>query len=1430
MNAKFLILCCCIVALLCSTASSQTPTPAPPPTAVDDFYIYYIDGIGSQYPTKNDVPPGTYNWFQVTFPANGTYLQMSDGGRLVYTPNTGFTFGFDSMTYRHCSDWQQTNCGNTANILFVVIRSQDNTQNLGSCKSDKIKNLPVPLPFNVGQPVNVTTGNMWLEQSDYELPGLGEAIQINRFYNTQLQETGLFGLGWTTKYEERLTLYSDDRMLRLDLPDAKGVFFARPTQSGPFRAFSNDFSAEIIKNTDNTFDLNMKDGSVHHFSTAGILLWQRDRNGNQTTLGYDTGGNLVSVTDPSGRVLTLVPNADGTISQISDSLGVIADYEYFPTTTWLKTVTYPDGSKYKFEYDTTSSSGKVLLKTVKDVSDNILETHAYDNLGRATTSEKQGGAEKYTINYNHQTLTTVTDALGKVTKYNFSTRQGRTMVTDVEGVCSCGGTGSEITHYDLTELGVPFKSTNALGQETLYEYNSNGYLSKQIDVYGSQEFTYNSLGQLLTYKDRSGGIWTNTYDPLGNPLTFTDALGKTTTLEYPTTNNKGLPKSITDARSNKTDLKWFASGLLDEVEDPYAKKTKFTYDARGRTKTVTNALNHVTTYNYFDDTNRKVEVVYPNSDKITYKYDVRRLLESVTDERGKITGYEFDPQYRLKKITDPLGHHRELGYDLMSNMTSYTDALGNVTNYEYDDFNRLKKVVHPAATTGGTRLDEEFEYDQLGRIKKYTDTADRFTQYDYNDATRTNTVTNAEGEVTTTKYNNRFQTIEVKDALNQVYTFNYDPLGRMLSQTRAGGTMSFEYDNVGNRKKRTDYAGRVTNYTYDNLNRLTKIQYDVGTGNDVDKPQSIYNYDDISRLTSAVNDVGTVAFTYDNRNRLKTETDVFGQVLEFGYDAASNRNQLKLNGSVHTTYAYDDASRLTTLTDEASQNFTFGYDNADRMTSRTMPNGITSTFDYDGMSRLKRLRHQSSSATLVDNQYTYNAANQISQIADLTQTKNFTYDDVDRLTGMTNGTSSESYTFDDVGNRTASHLSATYGYQTGKFNQLASTATASYQFDANGNTIQKSEGSNFWRYTWDYENRLVEAATRKEKARYKYDALGRRVERNLRFSKERTRFTHDGLDVVMDNDAEIGIAKYQNGLGIDDKLKLTNTGGASYFLRDHLGSTVGLANSNAAVTSSNSYDSFGNSTGNLASRYQYTGREFDNFSGQHYYRARFYDSNLGRFTSEDPIGFKGGDINLYGYVWNDPMHYVDPMGLDGWGNDWADYLDEKIEYARQYWQPKEDGDPDWVTNGVNNSVADVAHSLVDTLRVGSGLGRALYDCNENGYGRAAFVAMDITRAAALFSALAGAGARIPTGGPSKGLGTNPFKGKTPQEIDAMFRAKGFRPEGPNPMNGAGTYVNPKNGRGYHLDANHPPGKAPHVGVHRTRGNRKKLKPRDYFFE
>jgi len=162
---------------------------------------------------------------------------------------------------------------------------------------------------------------------------------------------------------------------------------------------------------------------------------------------------------------------------------------------------------------------------------------------------------------------------------------------------------------------------------------------------------------------------------------------------------------------------------------------------------------------------------------------------------------------------------------------------------------------------------------------------------------------------------------------------------------------------------------------------------------------------------------------------------------------------------------------------------------------------------------------------------------------------------------------------------------------------------------------------------------------------YSYDALGRRTQRSSSTSGT-TKFIYDGADVVRDlNTDGSTAADYLNGPGIDNKLRQTAGGTTSYFVTNHLGTTRALTDPSGNVTSSLTYDSFGNVTsGSASTRYAYTGREADADTDLMFYRARWYDPQLGRFISEDPIGLGGGG-NLYAYVENDPLDAVDPEGL-----------------------------------------------------------------------------------------------------------------------------------------------------------------------------------------
>jgi RHS repeat-associated protein len=592
-------------------------------------------------------------------------------------------------------------------------------------------------------------------------------------------------------------------------------------------------------------------------------------------------------------------------------------------------------------------------------------------------------------------------------------------------------------------------------------------------------------------------------------------------------------------------------------------------------------------------------------------------------------------------VTDALSHANSYGYDAMSNLTTVTDALSRVTNYDYDDFNRLKKITYPPATTGATRLFEAIAYDGDGNATSRTDTAGRVTSYVYDSSNRLTGTTDAANGITSFQYDALSRLTLLTDAINQQYQFGYDALGRQTSMTRAGVSMTYTYDAVGNRTQRIDYNGATTNYAYDDLNRLITISYP-------DTSSATYTYDALSRLASGANQNGAVSFAYDNRGRVSSTTDVWGQTVGYSYDANGNRTAMTLNGSGYATYAYDVVNRLTSLADSANLNFTYSYDAANRLTSRTAPNGVTSAYAYDGLDRLTALTHVSGANTLIANQYTYNEANNIVSWTNGSGNHIYTYDAVDRLTSATsNAIPNESYSYDAVGNRTASHLSASYGYQ--PFNKLTSTATATYSYDNNGNLISKTDASGTTTFNFNEENRLTQITQPTGlTVNYKYDGLDRRIQRTTS-NGTNERYIYDNADVLIDLNADWSVATtYLNEIGVDSHLRQTNSAtGVSYVLSDHLGSTLALTDAAGNAVEQTTYDSFGSSAGSASTRYGFTGRERDADTGLLYYRARFYDPQIGRFTSEDPIEFEAGDVNWYAYVMNNSINNTDEAGLQG---------------------------------------------------------------------------------------------------------------------------------------------------------------------------------------
>lgn len=750
------------------------------------------------------------------------------------------------------------------------------------------------------------------------------------------------------------------------------------------------------------------------------------------------------------------------------------------------------------------------------------------------------------------------------------------------------------------------QATDNIGRTVSYTYDANGNLATATDAEnGVTTYTWTASNQLASIKDPRNIVYvTNTYQngrlqsqTLANPA-----------MSYQFAYTLDSSGSITQT----------------DITDPRGHVERRTYNADHDTLTSTRALGlpeeRMVTFERQAGSNIVTATIDALQRRTAYTYDGLGHLLSLTRLAGTpdaiTTSYTYEPRFRqLSSVTDPLGHTWTASYDNAGRLTGIGNPSGHRTVIAMNSAGLVTRVTDPlqhswqfgysggdlASVTDPTNAVYQLFADSAGRVIGATDPLGQQTLFSWNRLNLLSTATDAHGGRTSRNYDGNGNLIAVADSLGRTTRYTYDVFDRVATRTDPlSHPESRQYDGSDNLARMVDRKGQATAYQYDALDRLTMVTFDDGS-------TIAYTYDAADRVTEIVDSVnGSIARNYDLLDRLTQESTALATVT-YTYDADGRTTTMSVSGQPPVVYAYDVEDRLTSVS-QASAVVAIGYDEAGRRGSLTLPNGIVTSYANDAADRL------------VSASYAQGA----NQLGDLT----YAYDAAGNRTGM-GGSWARTGLPPALAN--ASYDEA---------NRLAVWDGRQFTYDLNGNLVSDGVSA----YGWNARNVLTSMSGGAQ-AVFQYDAVGRR--RAKAVGGATIKFVYDGLNVVQEqtNGGAVS-ANLLTGLGVDETFTRTDAI-TSMFLTDALGSTLRLVDDSGAMRTQYAYEPFGATTATgapSANAAQFTGRENDG-TGLYFYRARYYSPELGRFLSEDPLEFGGGDTNLYAYVGDRPTRSTDPLGL-----------------------------------------------------------------------------------------------------------------------------------------------------------------------------------------
>jgi RHS repeat-associated protein len=1223
----------------CSTATVSLTVWNNPPAANADYYFVNAGSSTTIGPLRgNDFDPDgdTIGTPAMTVGAsNGSVTGLTDPDYKSYTPNAGFT-GTDTWQYRIADSLGRTSDA-TVYILVLPSGLQPKVPYAG-CPSDP--SCPTDFKPETGGSSASTGG-----------------------------PAGASGPSWPdpVNLATGRETFAPPADLQIYNPTGPSVSWG-----------AQYFADQALKPVTGYGSPGLTRGWVHNYD---MRIEATSGSWGALTLYYPNGSTetltpVLSSGTPTGA-FTTVAGAPYFVTGVSGS----------PTGTWQSvTVTWKDQTQWKFTQHsgTTYALNQITNRTGQSLNFSW-------NGSRALTQVSDAGSSTVLLTLAYASngkLSTATDVYSRQVSYSFSTASGTTPATlqSVSQVVA-SGTSSPPARWtyaytsdkgqQLNTITVPSPTGTGNSTATI-NYSSIGKVTSLVDANGNQRvYTYNSGATQVQVKDSSNNValsWTQKFNTGGLDTGVTDTASHSTTIAYTDTNNPLRPTSITDRNTHATTYTYDSFGNVLTATSPRSVTTTYTWSytnfALGRLTSIQEGSKPATTITYYEPSGLVNTITRPEPNNgagtttTTYTYDslgnILTIVAPGNDVDSTITttfNYTTDGAYSQSAkinqpltITDNLSHTLHRRYDSQGRTTSITDALGNETTFSYNLLGQLLSTTFPA--TGQTGSGNSYTTDAYlyvgGPLTSTTfynesNTQVRQVSYTYGSEGEALTVTGSTEPVTNT-YDPLYRLKTLKDGSNNTTTYAYNSIGKLSSITLPGSqVIQFtSYDDDGNLLQRVDGNSVTTNYVYNDAESLlTAIQYPATTSLNVS-----FTYDSYGRRSGMTDATGSHSYSYGNLNELLSKTTTYtglsAKTISYTYFADGSRDSMTTPAGTFD-YSYDAASRPTSMTNPFSETTSWAYQNNNWLLTQTLHNGATSNYTRNAMGQVTRLLNQVGSTTISDfSSIGYDGVgNRNSVTASIPGTTSldgatgYTYNSKNELTQETSTRNSgftDSFAYDSAGNPT------TFKGVTKTFNSNNQQTGTGFAYDSNGNPTTY-KGSTL---TFDPENQLTA-----------YGSLltagysGERLRAWKQNSTARTYFLYDGVRPIIELD-NTGLVVSTNTFGANGLISRRTSGTSVFYVFDSEGNVSERTNSSGTVLSSFLFNAFGDGlSGSQTEPFGYRaqfGYYTDTETGLESLTHRYYDPATGRFLTPDPLGYAGG-INLYSYVTNNPVNFLDPLGL-----------------------------------------------------------------------------------------------------------------------------------------------------------------------------------------